>query len=126
MIEQMESVVSLTDAAALKLRDLTKEETNPNVGLRVYVYSGGCSGYRYGMMLEDAPTAEDNVLESNGVRVYVDPQSVGLLKGSSIDYVDTLMGAGFTVNNPNAVTGCGCGSSFRTAEDSGQARSCAH
>lgn len=126
MIEQMESVVSLTDAAALKLRDLTKEETNPQVGLRVYVYSGGCSGYRYGMMLEDAPTPEDNVLESNGVKVYVDPQSVDLLKGSSIDYVDTLMGAGFTVNNPNAVTGCGCGSSFRTADDSGQARSCAH
>lgn len=126
MIEQMESVVSLTDTAALKLRDLTKEETNPQVGLRVYVYSGGCSGYRYGMMLEDAPTAEDRVLESNGVRVYVDPQSVDLLKGASIDYVDTLMGAGFTVNNPNAVTGCGCGSSFRTAEDSGQAKSCSH
>lgn len=126
MLEQMESVVSLTDAAALKLRDLTKEETNPQVGLRVYVYSGGCSGYRYGMMLEDAPTPEDNVLESNGVKVYVDPQSISLLKGSSIDYVDTLMGAGFTVNNPNAVSGCGCGSSFRTADDSGQARSCAH
>ena len=105
---------------------MTKEETNPNVGLRVYVYSGGCSGYKYGMMLEDAPTAEDNVLEANGVKVYVDTNSVALLKGSSIDYVDTLMGAGFTVNNPNATTGCGCGNSFRTADDEGQARSCAH
>jgi iron-sulfur cluster assembly protein len=78
------------------------------------------------MMLEDQPTPEDNVLEANGVRVYVDGQSVPLLKGASIDYVDTLMGAGFTVNNPNAVTGCGCGSSFRTADDAGQARSCSH
>jgi len=60
------------------------------------------------------------------VRVYVDQGSVKLLQGSEIDYVDTLMGAGFTVNNPNAMTACGCGSSFRTADDSGQARACAH
>jgi iron-sulfur cluster assembly protein len=126
MLEQASTVVTLSDAAATKLRDLTKEETNPAIGLRVYVYSGGCSGYRYGMMLEDAPTADDRVLESNGVKVYVDGQSVNLLQGSEIDYVDTLMGAGFTVNNPNAVTACGCGSSFRTADDAGQARACAH
>ena len=67
-------VVSLTDAAAAKLAELTKEETNPEIGLRVYVYSGGCSGYRYGMMLEDQPTADDNVLHANGVRVYIDSQ----------------------------------------------------
>ena len=97
------TVVTLSDAAAAKLRELTAEETNPDVGLRVYVYSGGCSGFRYGMMLEDAPTAEDRVLEANGVKVYVDGKSVDLLQGSQIDYVDTLMGAGFTVNNPNAV-----------------------
>jgi iron-sulfur cluster assembly protein len=119
-------VVTLTDAAAAKLGELTKEETNPAIGLRVYVYSGGCSGFRYGMMLEDAPTADDNVLEANGVKVYVDGKSIDLLKGSEIDYVDTLMGAGFTVNNPNAVAACGCGSSFRTADDAGTARSCAH
>ena len=85
----------------------------------MYVYSGGCSGYRYGMMLEDAPTSDDNVLSANGVRVYIDTNSVPLIQGSQIDYVDTLMGAGFTVNNPNAVSGCGCGSSFRTADDAG-------
>ena len=110
--QQPTTVVSLTDAAVLKLSELTKEETNPAIGLRVYVYSGGCSGFRYGMMLEDAPTAEDRVLDVSGIKVYVDGQSVGLLQGSQIDYVDTLMGAGFTVNNPNAVSGCGCGSSF--------------
>ena len=120
------TVVSLTDAAASKLRELTKDETNPDIGLRVYVYSGGCSGYRYGMMLEDAPTPEDNRLDVNGVKVYLDGQSVALLQGSQIDYVDTLMGAGFTVNNPNAVAACGCGSSFRTADDAGSAKGCSH
>jgi iron-sulfur cluster assembly protein len=120
------TVVSLTDAAVGKLTELTKEETNPAIGLRVYVYSGGCSGFRYGMMLEDAPTPEDRVLDVSGIKVYVDGQSVDLLKGSQIDYVDTLMGAGFTVNNPNAVAACGCGSSFRTADDGGAPRGCAH
>jgi iron-sulfur cluster assembly protein len=126
MIDAQPSVVSLTDAAATKLRELTKEEPNDNIGLRVYVYSGGCSGYRYGMMLEDAPSAEDHVTTANGVRVYIDGNSVPLIQGSQIDYVDTLMGAGFTVNNPNAVSGCGCGSSFRTDADAGAPRSCAH
>ena len=120
------TVVSLSDAAASKLRELTAEETNPDIGLRVYVYSGGCSGFRYGMMLEDAPTAEDKILEANGVKVYVDGKSIDLLKGSEIDYVDTLMGAGFTVNNPNAVAACGCGSSFRTADDTGSPKGCSH
>ena len=120
------TVVSLTDAAVSKLSELTKEETNPDIGLRVYVYSGGCSGFRYGMMLEDAPTPEDRILDVSGIKVYVDGQSVGLLQGSQIDYVDTLMGAGFTVNNPNAVSGCGCGSSFRTAESEGSPKGCSH
>ena len=126
MIDAQPSIVSLTDAAARKLQELTKDETSPEIGLRVYVYSGGCSGYRYGMMLEDQPTADDSILEANGVRVYVDSNSVPLLAGSSIDYVDTLMGAGFTVANPNAVSGCGCGSSFRTADDAGAPHACSH
>ncbi len=125
MIES-QPIVSLTDAAVTKLRELTTEETNPDVGLRVYVYSGGCSGFRYGMMLEDAPTSDDRVMHAGGIRVYVDENSVQYLEGSQIDYVDTLMGAGFTVNNPNAVSACGCGSSFRTADDAGSARSCSH
>jgi len=119
-------LVTLSDAAAVKLNELTKEEANPDVGLRVYVYSGGCSGYRYGMMLEDQPTPEDLRVQSQGINVYVDGQSTELLKGSEIDYVDTLMGAGFTVNNPNAVSGCGCGSSFRTEESAGAPGGCSH
>ncbi len=119
-------LVRLTDAAASKLRELTAQEPNPAMGLRVYVYSGGCSGFRYGMMLEDQPTAEDVTVSSNGVTVYVDGQSTQYLSGSEIDYVDTLMGAGFTVNNPNAVSACGCGSSFRTADSEGAPGACHH
>jgi iron-sulfur cluster assembly protein len=126
VIDVQPTIVSLTDAAAAKLRELTKEEASPEIGLRVYVYSGGCSGYRYGMMLEDQPTADDNVLDTNGLRVYIDANSVPLISGSSIDYVDTLMGAGFTVSNPNAVSGCGCGSSFRTSDDGGAPKACSH
>ena len=116
------TVVSLTDAAVSKLTRADQGRDQPRVGLRVYVYSGGCSGFRYGMMLEDAPTPEDQILEASGIKVYVDGQSISLLQGSQIDYVDTLMGAGFTVNNPNAVAACGCGSSFRTADDEGAPR----
>jgi iron-sulfur cluster assembly protein len=119
-------LVTLTAAAAAKLTELTKAEPDPSVGLRVYVYSGGCSGYRYGMMLEDQPTAEDVRIQAQGINVYVDAQSTKLLEGSEIDYVDTLMGAGFTVNNPNAVSGCGCGSSFRTEESEGSPGACHH
>ncbi len=126
MIDNAPTVLSLTDAAAGKLREITADEPNPNVGLRVYVYSGGCSGFRYGMMIEDAPTGEDQVMEASGIKVYVDTKSIDLLRGSQIDYVDTLMGAGFTVNNPNAVAACGCGSSFKTAESAGSPGACHH
>ena len=126
MIDNGPTVLSLTDAAAGKLRDITAAEPNPATGLRVYVYSGGCSGYRYGMMIEDAPTADDQVLEASGIKVYVDTKSIDLLRGSQIDYVDTLMGAGFTVNNPNAVAACGCGSSFKTADSAGSPSACSH
>src|SRR5918998_5585523 len=119
-------LVVLSDAAASKLHELTSAETDPRIGLRVYVYSGGCSGFRYGMMLEDQPTAEDVTVESKGIKVYVDGNSTQYLSGSEIDYLDTLMGAGFTVNNPNAVSACGCGSSFRTADSSGSPGACHH
>jgi iron-sulfur cluster assembly protein len=119
-------LVVLSDAAAGKLADLVAAENNPAIGLRVYVYSGGCSGFRYGMMLEDQPSGEDVTVESKGIKVYVDPQSTQYIAGSEIDYLDTLMGAGFTVNNPNAVSACGCGSSFRTAESAGSPGACHH
>lgn len=123
---QAPPLVVLSESAASKLQELTAAEANPQTGLRVYVYSGGCSGFRYGMMLEDQPTPEDVTVESRGIKVYVDQQSTQYLTGSEIDYLDTLMGAGFTVNNPNAVSGCGCGSSFRTAESAGSPAGCSH
>jgi iron-sulfur cluster assembly protein len=119
-------LVVLSDTAAGKLRDLVAAENNPAIGLRVYVYSGGCSGFRYGMMLEDQPSGEDITVESKGIKVYVDQQSTQYIAGSEIDYLDTLMGAGFTVNNPNAVSACGCGSSFRTSESAGSPGACHH
>jgi iron-sulfur cluster assembly protein len=121
-----DSLVVLSEAAAGKLRELVEAEQNPQMGLRVYVYSGGCSGFRYGMMLEDQPSSEDLTVESKGIKVYVDRQSTEYLSGSEIDYLDTLMGAGFTVNNPNAVSACGCGSSFRTSDSAGSPGACHH
>src|SRR3990170_4941040 len=123
---QPEQLVVLSDAAASKLQELVAAEQNPQLGLRVYVYSGGCSGFRYGMMLEDQPSNEDITVESRGIKVYVDRNSTQYLGGSEIDYLDTLMGAGFTVNNPNAVSACGCGSSFRTADPEGAPGACHH
>ena len=125
-VPQSEPLVVLSDAAAGKLQELVQAEANPSIGLRVYVYSGGCSGFRYGMMLEDQPSTEDITVETKGIKVYVDPQSTQYLGGAEIDYLDTLMGAGFTVNNPNAVSACGCGSSFRTEESAGQPGACHH
>jgi iron-sulfur cluster assembly protein len=126
MAPQTEPLVVLSEAAAGKLQALVEAEQNPQMGLRVYVYSGGCSGFRYGMMLEDQPSNEDVTVESRGIKVYVDRNSTQYLSGSEIDYLDTLMGAGFTVNNPNAVSACGCGSSFRTADSEGAPGACHH
>jgi iron-sulfur cluster assembly protein len=126
ILPQSEPLVVLSEAAASKLQELVTAEQNPSLGLRVYVYSGGCSGYRYGMMLEDQPSNEDIRVQSRGINVYVDPQSTQYLTGSEIDYLDTLMGAGFTVNNPNAVAACGCGSSFKTADSAGSPGACHH
>ncbi len=81
-------------------------------GLRVAVLPGGCSGFQYGLNIEDEPQEDDEIIEKNGVRLFVDPFSGQYLDGVEIDYVTTMMGAGFTFKNPNATGGCGCGSSF--------------
>ena len=121
--ETQVTLVNLTPTAAEKVRELLETEDNPDLGLRVFVAGGGCSGMQYGMTLDEIQDG-DEVFELNGVKVLLDEMSAQYIGGSEIDYVDSLMGAGFTVNNPNAVSTCGCGHSFRTAEDSGQARSC--
>lgn len=121
--ETQTATVSLTPAAADKVRELLEAEGSTELGLRIFVAGGGCSGLQYGMTLDETQDG-DTVFETNGVRVLIDEMSAEYIAGSEVDYVDSLMGAGFAVNNPNAVSTCGCGHSFKTAGDTGQARSC--
>lgn len=116
--------ITVTDAAAERARTLLTQKNLPEGALRVFVVGGGCSGYQYGMALAEAPEEGDTVITHNGIRVVVDEDSAGLLSGSEIDFVDDIMKSGFTIFNPNAVKGCACGSSFQTADGSGQARAC--
>lgn len=117
------SVLSITPTAAEKVRELLEQENDPTLALRIFVAGGGCSGLQYGMTLDEEQDG-DTLIEQSGIKVLVDEMSLGYINGSQVDYVDSLMGAGFTVNNPNAVSSCGCGHSFKTAEGSGDARSC--
>jgi iron-sulfur cluster assembly protein len=122
MIEQ--ATVSLTGDALTQLKSLLEKEGNPDVALRVFVSGGGCSGLQYGMAFDDVTRPGDEVVELDGVRVVIDDFSAPYIRGSEIDYVDSLMGAGFTVHNPNAVSSCSCGHSFDTGDDAGSARAC--
>jgi iron-sulfur cluster assembly protein len=113
-----DSAVTLTDTAAEKIRDLVAASATEQV-LRIAVKGGGCSGFQYALAL-DAVKDDDNVFEHNGVAVAVDKVSMQFVFGSQVDYVDGLQGAGFTVNNPNVVAACGCGSSFQVKEDAAE------
>ena len=107
-------MINVTEVAAEKIGELLAEEGKTTAGLRVFVQGGGCSGFQYGLMIEEGePTVDvDRIVESNGVRLFVDPISVRYLKGAEVDFVDNLSGGGFTIKNPNAKSTCGCGSSF--------------
>ena len=120
-------MMTMTAKANDKAKELFKEKgLEGQAALRVFVVGGGCSGYQYGMALARQPDEDDFVIEHDGVRLVVDPDSAPLLEGAEIDYVDDLMKAGFTIFNPNAVKSCACGSSFQTAEGGGSASPCAH
>lgn len=108
----MESPLILTDAAANKVKGLIAEEGNPDLKLRVYVSGGGCSGFQYGFAFEENQAEDDTVVEKDGVQLLVDPMSYQYLTGAEIDFQESLAGAQFVIRNPNAVTTCGCGSSF--------------
>ncbi len=123
--------VFLTEAAASRLTQIMMEkEILETHGLRVYVQGGGCGGMQYGMTFEDCCQENDEVYQQHGIKVYVDPTSLFYLNGSRIDYIDDLMGGGFHIENPNVVSSCGCGSSFKTAQthDGKEVRagSCSH
>lgn len=113
------TMITLTPTATEKLLGLMQEKQLENHALRVFVAGGGCSGLQYGMTFDDETHPGDTEFQANGLLVRVDPQSARYVKGANIDYQDSLMGGGFKIENPNAVSGCGCGSSFRPANEEG-------
>lgn len=113
-------MLTLTDAASRKVAEILEKQPEPVVGLRVFVEKGGCSGFSYGMSLASEVGADDWVGEFGGVKVLVDPASAPALKGVRIDFVESLQGSGFSIENPNAVRSCGCGNSFETEESAAE------
>jgi iron-sulfur cluster assembly accessory protein len=107
-------MIHVTEMAAGKINELLTEENKVGAGLRVFVQGGGCSGFQYGLMIDEGEgdASSDQVFEVNGVRLLVDPISLRYLQGAEVDFVDNQMGGGFTIKNPNARSTCGCGSSF--------------
>ncbi|MDI9547468.1 MAG: iron-sulfur cluster insertion protein ErpA [Chloroflexota bacterium] len=109
-------MITITATAAEKLTTIMDQKgLSETHALRVFVQGGGCGGMQYGMTFDDSPREDDEVYEQNGLKVLVDPTSLFYIDGANIDYIDNLMGGGFHIDNPQAVSACGCGSSFRTA-----------
>ncbi|GBC69972.1 Iron-sulfur cluster insertion protein ErpA [archaeon HR01] len=104
--------LTLTERAAKKIKEIISAEENQALAFRIYITGGGCSGYRYGMALDENVYEDDVTVSMHGVKVVVDSFSAGFLDGSEIDYVEDVMGSGFVINNPNVVSTCGCGHSF--------------
>ena len=108
-------MINVSETAAAKIAELLSEENKAGSGLRVFVQGGGCSGFQYGLMIEEnGQGASDQVYESNGVKLFVDPISIRYLVGAEVDFIDTVTGGGFTIKNPQATSTCGCGQSFST------------
>ncbi|MCX7960210.1 MAG: iron-sulfur cluster insertion protein ErpA [Burkholderiales bacterium] len=109
---EMPAPLVFTDSAARKVKELIEEEGNPELKLRVFVSGGGCSGFQYGFTFDEVQNDDDTVMQKDGVTLLIDPMSLQYLGGAEIDYTEGLEGAQFVIRNPNAVTTCGCGSSF--------------
>ncbi|MEP6658348.1 MAG: iron-sulfur cluster insertion protein ErpA [Acidimicrobiales bacterium] len=105
-------MITITDSAASKVKELIDAEGNPELALRVAVRPGGCSGFSYEMFFDSDVAPDDQLVDYSGVKVIVDPSSAQLLTGATLDYKDGLQQAGFSINNPNASRTCGCGNSF--------------
>jgi iron-sulfur cluster assembly protein len=110
--------ITVTPAALNTIRTLLSQRNIPNHALRVFVAGGGCSGMQYGMAFEEQAQAQDTVIAYEGVRLLIDATSLIYLEGATIDFVDSLMGGGFRIDNPNAVSSCGCGHSFKSKDGS--------
>ncbi|KMK50577.1 iron-sulfur cluster insertion protein ErpA [[Actinobacillus] muris] len=111
-MSEMNIPLIFTDAAANKVKSLIEGEDNPNLRLRVYITGGGCSGFQYGFTFDDQVNDGDLTIENQNVGLVVDPMSLQYLIGGTVDYIEGLEGSRFIVNNPNASSTCGCGSSF--------------
>ncbi len=112
-------MITLTDRAAAEIKGLLEKQGKTDAMLRVFVAGGGCSGFQYGMSLEDAAMEGDTQQEINGVKVIIDPRSAMYIGGAEVDFVDTMMGGGFKIDNPNAASSCGCGHSFTPKDEEG-------
>ncbi|HEX2883160.1 MAG TPA: iron-sulfur cluster insertion protein ErpA [Candidatus Limnocylindria bacterium] len=119
-----EQLVTVTEAAAKKVIELREREGKTDARLRLFVKSGGCSGFSYGLAFDDKLNDGDKVEDHDGVPVIIDQFSQQYVDGAEIDYVDSLMGSGFAINNPNAVSSCACGSSFNTDGSPAKAGGC--
>ncbi|MBZ9713973.1 HesB/IscA family protein [Deinococcus multiflagellatus] len=106
--------ITISEFGAQKALGILANSGKENAGVRVFIKSGGCSGYQYGMAIDDRELEGDTIVYDRGVKLLVDRMSLPLLRGSEVDFVENMMGGGFTVHNPNATSACGCGSSFRT------------
>ena len=124
MVIDQSSIITITDKAAEKAKAILSERGVENGALRVFVVGGGCSGYQYGMAVARNREDDDIAIDAGGVTILVDQESAPLLKGAEVDYVEDLMKSGFAIFNPNAAKSCACGSSFQTADGSGEAKAC--
>ncbi|MCA1031635.1 iron-sulfur cluster assembly accessory protein [Bacillus timonensis] len=120
----MTDILTISEAASFQIKDMMKENGEENSYLRVGVKGGGCSGLSYGMGFEQEVNDDDIQFEQHGIKVVVDKESEPIIRGVKIDFKQSMMGGGFTIDNPNAIANCGCGSSFRTATNVGKPEEC--
>ena len=120
----MSNIITITEAAAFQIKEMMKQNEEEGSFLRVAIKGGGCSGLSYGMAFEHEVGEKDQQLEQHDIKVLIAGEDAPILNGTIIDYQQSLMGGGFTIDNPNAIATCGCGSSFRTAENAGKPENC--
>jgi len=120
----MTQVVELSESAAYQVKEMMRHNEEEGSFLRVSVNGGGCSGLTYGMGFTDSKQDDDTLLEQHGLTILVSGEDASILSGTVIDYKQSLMGGGFTIENPNAIASCGCGTSFKTAKKEGTPENC--
>jgi iron-sulfur cluster assembly accessory protein len=124
MVIENATIITVTDKAAAQAKSILASKGVENGALRVFVVGGGCSGYQYGMAIARNREDDDIAIDVGGLTILIDAESAPLIDGAEVDYVEDIMKSGFTIFNPNATHSCACGSSFQTADGSGQAKAC--